>query len=841
MKMTEHAFELLDFYRLREEIAAFCVSEEGRDAFLRVLPSSDAAEIEMLKRLAGEWSAACVSERPPDFRTWRPVGACFPALRVKGAALSLEQVAALGGFCRSVQTFRSWAADGGGGKKEPPVCPSVSRRADVLPDLSRAGAAVFAVIGPDGGFRDLPRLAAIRDRIAAVRREIEHKTASFFSNPGTAAMLQSLLPALKNGRQVLAVKAQFRGRIRGIVHEVSQSGQTIYVEPEEIVERNNELIAEEFRLSREMTEILRELTASLKEFQDDFAAALEGMLFLDRIAAAARWGVAWRCVFARGLPCPSPSSLETENPLVIVKGRHPFLREAAVPIDISLPPGARAVIVTGPNAGGKTVALKTVALCALANQCGWPVPASEGTALPVFDYVGCDIGDDQSIDQSLSTFSAHMKNVAEIFENAGARSLILLDELGSGTDPHEGAAIAMAVLDGLIQRGSMLFVTTHHGAIKHYGYTHRGCVNASVEFDVETLAPTYRILMGVPGESRALDVAEKSGVPAEIISGAREYLSDGNADISALIQGLTEKYERLRTLEDKQKKEGAALSEMRRDADLRELRIRQAELLLREKEYRRLEDFFLENRRHLENLVREIREGNVTKETTVAVKKWGEGFDKKLAAEYEEINREKDALATLESAADGDALPGAVPVAGMIEPGVEVFISPGGRRGIVVRKDKKDSWIVAAGPVKISVREKALFLADKGRAAFPAAKGGGRAGAVIASGKTRGARTALENLPSVTVEIQAAETSERPVFELRLLGFRRAEAEKALIRQLDLAAMNGLQEFSVVHGKGDGILQDAVIAVLKNHPAVADFHFALPEHGGTGKTIVRMM
>ncbi len=815
--MNHHTFELLEFYRLREEIAGFCCSHEGREKFLEILPSSDDGEVSDLKALTQEWFSISLSENPPDFRGWPEVGGLLPVLTVDGAVLSAEQVSDLGEFCKSTEALRSWAFSK---TEETGVIPAIMQRFRALPDLSEACAEIFAVIEPGGEFRDLPRLASIRTKITEIRRDIEKKTSYFFTNPDTVVMLQSLLPALKNGRQVLAVKANFRGRIRGIVHEVSQSGQTIYVEPAEIVERNNDLISEEFRLSREMTEILRELTVSLKAFHGDLLRALEEMVFFDRLNGASAWGRENKCVFADTSPPENECvAMEQSRPSFnLVKARHPFLREKVVPIDINIPGDTYAVIITGPNTGGKTVTLKTAALFALANQCGWPVPASEGTCLPVFDYVGCDIGDDQSIEQSLSTFSSHMKNISGIFERAGGRSLILLDELGSGTDPQEGAAIAMAVLDGLIKKGSLLLVTTHHGAIKHYGYTHRGCINASVEFNVETLSPTYRILMGIPGESRALDIAEKNGIPGEIISSARSYLSGGDADVSALIQGLTEKYEQLRDFEDKKQREETALREMRREADLRSLRLKQQELLLREKEYHRLEDFFLENRRQLENLVREIREGNITKETTTAVKKWGEDFDKKLEGEYADLKREKDSLSLLEADGSGE-IENRNNVPGNIEEGSEVIISPGGMRGIVVRRDKKDSWIVAAGTVRISVRETFLSPVKKLRKA-----------------------SVRENpTPQVSVETIPGDDSGTPVFELRLLGLRRTEAEKLLIRQLDLSVMKGLKEFSVIHGKGNGVLQDAVISVLKSYPAVADFHFALPEHGGTGKTIVRLV
>ena len=569
--MNEKTFALLEFDRLREEIGAYCLSPEGRAEFLRRVPSADEAQVEAWKDSARAWNFALDGESPPPFRSWPEVLPVFAVLRAEGAVLAAEELTALGDFCRAAESMRRWGQENAPDRAAAPegtesVMPESadpvpsgekSRRKETLalfqtaaelPDLSAACSAVSSVFEPDGTFRELPRLAAIRAEITAIRRDIEKRTARFFSNPALASMLQSLLPALRNGRQVLAVKANFRGRIRGIVHEVSQTGQTVYVEPEEIVERNNDLIAEEFRLSREMAEIRRELTESLRGYCPAFQDAFRCMTVFDGLHAAALWGRKRGCVFAR---LPSASGDSGEFFLRLVRARHPFLRGEVVPVDLSIPRNTRAVILTGPNTGGKTVTLKTAALFALANQCGWPVPAAEGTLLPVFDFVGCDIGDDQSIEQSLSTFSAHMKTVSGFFAHAGERSLILLDEFGSGTDPQEGAAIAMAVLDALLQRGSLLLITTHHGAIKHYGYSHAGCVNASVEFNAETLSPTYRILMGIPGESRALDIAARNGLPPEILAAARAYLAGGDADVSALIQGLTEKHRELRGLEDR--------------------------------------------------------------------------------------------------------------------------------------------------------------------------------------------------------------------------------------------------------------------------------------------------
>ncbi len=833
--MNEKTFLLLEFYRLREEIATFCVSEEGRDEFLRRIPSTNKSEVCRLKRLAADWAREAESENPPPLASWQPVSSIFPLLKAEGAHISAESFARLGEFCRASEALRLWGmseenSKGGvedglshGADNDEDDGASVREKAAALPDLSEAHSLIFSVIEPDGSFRDLPQLASIRKRIAEIRRGIERRLNALCSDPALVPMLQSFLPALRGGRQALAVKANFRGRIPGIVHEVSQSGQTIYIEPAEVVEAGNDLVTEELRLEREKIEILRNLASKLRAFCPSFKAALDTLIFFDGLSAACRWGKENACTFALDLPLQEPHLSDErggEPPrLNLVRARHPFLRDKAVPIDISIPEGASVLVITGPNAGGKTVALKTAGLFALTNQCGWPVPAAEGTAFPVFDFIGCDIGDDQSIENSLSTFSARMQNTAEMLKDAGTESLILLDELGSGTDPEEGSALAMAFLDTLAERGSLVIATTHHAAIKHYGFARAGCINASVEFNAETLAPSYKIIMGMPGESRAIDIAERNGIPQEIVSAARSYLSGGGADVSLLIQKLNAKHEEMLKTEEELQRRNADLREVRRELDLRALRVKQKELLLRESEFGRMKSFFLESRKALEKLVREIREGGgaVSKEATLAVKSWAENFESALESEKEAMQAEAAAVEAGESPA-GEAASG-VPSAAAIAPDMEVLVAPSGARGRVLRRGKKGSWLVETGSLKIPVPESRL------KAISPAA------GAFAKSGKA---------LPAAMVEFQPAAPSERPAFELRLLGMRRADAEQALIHQLDLCVMSGLHEFSIIHGKGNGVLQEAVAAVLKENPAVAEFHFALPENGGTGKTIVRL-
>jgi DNA mismatch repair protein MutS2 len=848
--MNQRTLEVLEYPRIRDTVAGFCMSEEGRSALLLREPSSDSGVIARLKNLSRAWMRALSSESPPALKGWPPVRGYLPRLQVEGASFALDELYALALFCDAAERLRAWAESREravqSGKRDSlaiasdPSDVALVAEALRLPDLSPVSSEIGRVIDKSGELRDLPELREIRQGIRKIKQAIDDLIGRYLSDDSLRTALQSTLPTIRDGRQVIALRANFKGRVRGIVHEVSQSGQTVYVEPEDVVDRNNDLVTEEHRLSREVARILREVTARISPYHGLLVAALDSMVFLDGIGAGARWGREHRCAFATETP---PDNVQTSS-LQLRQGRHPLLGSRAVPIDLVLTPGGRMLIITGPNTGGKTVSLKTVALFALLNQSGWPIPAADPSVFPVFDFIGCDIGDEQSLDQSLSTFSGHMKNIAGILSSATARSLVLLDELGSGTDPQEGSAIAMAVLDELLERGATVLVTTHHGILKNYGYTHAPCINASVDFDENTLSPTYRILMGVPGESHALDIAARNGLDPAIVAGARSYLKEERADVSALIKGLTAKHEELAQFEEDKKREERELREKRRKTDLKELQLRQKELELREQGYRRLDKLLSESRSSLENLVREIREGELTREKTLQVKAWIAEFGERVAAEQSGLAEERDSTGELvreigdrhraeeaeeaaravgtekgqkkekgpRAAARQANAPQKAEYIPEFAPGVEVYMGPSKRRGTLVREDKKGQWIVSVGTLKLTARASELS-------------------AVPVNGQKK----------MVSVEVHTDMGSDDvPAFELRLIGMRHDEAMKSLERQLDLASMKGLKEFTIVHGKGQGILQTAVHDMLARYAGVGEYHFARPEDGGTGKTIVTM-
>jgi DNA mismatch repair protein MutS2 len=386
---------------------------------------------------------------------------------------------------------------------------------------------------------------------------------------------------------------------------------------------------------------------------------------------------------------------------------------------------------------------------------------------------------------------------------------VLLDELGSGTDPEEGSAIAMAILDHLIEKKVCLVVTTHHGILKNYGYTREGVENASMEFDGRTLSPTFRILMGIPGESRALDIAGRNGLPPAIVEKARSYLAEERADVSALIRGLRDKHRELDSGRDFVRAEELRLREQGRKADLRELRLRQKEEEIKERGLGQMGGFLSESRRMLENLVRELREGEISREKTLKVKEFLAGLDEAAGIFEARLEEERAQTAELQDRIDGEPPRTAeTTAAGLrLEPGTEVLAR--GRRGRILRQDRKNSarWVVEIGSLKLSMDAGDLVP--------------------VPAGPSRPPSTSLDLASSAPARM-----------ELSLRGMRLEEALEALRRQIDAAVLAGLREFAVIHGKGEGILQKGVHEYLRNENAVADYYFSRPELGGFGRTEV---
>ena len=853
---NEHSLGLLDFFRIRDRVADYCLSQEGGDVVRASLPTDDAVALERFKAEIGAIAGFFDANELPSFSFPRIEGA-LKRLGVAGMTLELDELFAIGlwakDFDRLISLFSKIGFAGKGmegqdGAELPDYdAPAIASRwaesSSVLalrscPKLQHVYKIVFDVLTLDGELRDLPEIKRIRDGISRANRDLLTIADSYRGDPELKAALQSGEPTVRDGRTVLAVRANFRGRVKGIVHEVSATGQTVFIEPTALVEKNNELVQLEAALRAEIFRILKETSETLRGAAPSLRGARTALAELDQRLA--------RALQFRREELSMPES--ANSGYTIWRARHPLLGKKAVPIDVDVPEETRTLIVTGPNTGGKTVTLKTIGLFALMHQFGLGLPAAQGTKLPVFDAVLADIGDEQSIDQSLSTFSGHMKVIAEVARSVSSRSLVLLDELGAGTDPEEGCAIAMGLLDHFIEKGCLTMVTTHHGILKNYGYTRPGCLNASMEFDSARLAPTYRIVMGIPGESRAIEIASQTGLDAGIVAKARSYLSDERTDIGELIRGLTEKHRELESLEREQKKRLKSVTERQRKADLAALRVRQRELELRRHGLADIRGLLTESRKTLENLVRELRESGASTDKTKDVKAFLAEFAESVEKQYGVLEREEreaadaarkeaaaaaddEAAAELSSGRAGKRqgqgqgkgagavgskgrLPSAAPARLTLAEGAEVLYGPSRRRARLIRQASAGKWVIEIGSLKLTVAEGELAAAEESAAERPAY--------------------------DVELASRGAEGPVRASFELDLRGFRLAEALEAVERQVDAASLQGLNLFSIIHGTGEGVLGKGIHDYLRSNGAVEDYHFARPEEGGYGKTIVRL-
>ncbi|MDP2791107.1 MAG: Smr/MutS family protein [Rectinemataceae bacterium] len=829
---NEHSLKLLDFFRMRERTSEYCLSWEGGELLRSSFPIDDKPSLEQFKMELAVLVDHLDSAELPGF-SFPLIEMPLKHLGAAGFTLELEEFFALGLWAKEFdkvlvflskarftaskreQESQPEAVEHQGGFDPEALAskwaiPEAFRLIEEAPKLQHVYKTIFEILTPDGEMRDLPEIKQIRDAISRATRDLLTIADSYKNDPDLRQALQSGEPTQRDGRTVLAVRANFRGRVKGIVHEVSSTGQTVFIEPAALVRKNNDLVQLEAKLRAEIFRILKELTAELRKDRHSIAEARVTLAFLDQRLA--------RAVQIRREELILPEI--RDSGYTIWRARHPLLGKKAVPIDVDMPESARTLIVTGPNTGGKTVTLKTIGLFALMHQFGMGIPAALGTKLPVFDAVLADIGDEQSIDQSLSTFSGHMRVMAEIVKHATRKSLVLLDELGAGTDPEEGCAIAMGLLDFFIERGCLTMATTHHGILKNYGYTRPGCLNASMEFDSTRLAPTYRIVMGIPGESRALEIAAQIGLVGDIVARARRYLSDERTDIGELIRGLNEKHRELESLEREQKKRLKSATEDQRKADLAALRVRQRETELRRHGLGELKILLGESRKTLENLVREVRESGASSDKTKDVKKFLAELSDSVERQYGILEKEgNEARLDFNVGGSGEATEltevqaeeGATP--SLVE-GAEVVYGPQRKRARLIRKASGSTWIIEIGSVRLKVSAADLLPAQAARI----------------------------DRPAYDVELARGsdENTARASFELNLRGFRLAEALAAVERQIDLASLQGLSLFSIIHGTGEGVLGKGIHDYLRSSPVVEDYHFARPEEGGYGKTIVRL-
>lgn len=635
-----------------------------------------------------------------------------------------------------------------------------------------------------------PALARIRRAMRLANEKVREKLNSMIRSTAYQKYLQEPIITIRNGRFVIPVKQEYRQQVPGLIHDQSSSGATLFIEPSAVVELGNEykkLLAEE---ADEIERILTELTAMLAPYADEIREDLNIMGQIDLVFAKAKLSRELNAVMPR---------LNRNNYVRIVRGRHPLISaDRVVPIDIWIGRDYRSLIITGPNTGGKTVTLKIVGLFALMVQSGIFVPANEGSEFPVFEHIYADIGDEQSIEQSLSTFSSHMKNIVGILDRADENSLVLLDELGAGTDPIEGAALAMSILEELNDRHCICVSTTHYSEIKAFAMTHEGMENASMEFDIDRLCPTYRLYIGIPGKSNAFEISSRLGLPNSIIDKAKGFLKGEDVRFEDIISSAQSQH-RIAEEERKMAEEARAeLEKLRADAERERRKLDEDRNRLQAKAKEDAKRIVADTKREMEKLIVEIR--SIKDIDRSAADRVIQAARDTLRATETAVN-EKEAI----KKEDNTKPPKTVRAGDTVN-----IVTLDQKATVLSAPDSKGEVMVQAGVMKLNVKLKDIRLIEEKKASAPTS---GKVG--LGAGKQVG-------------------------LELDVRGMLVDEANIMVDRYLDDAYNAGLSEVNIIHGKGTGALRAGVQAFLKRHPLVKGYRMGSYGEGDAGVTVVTL-
>ena len=790
MRFFEKSLITLELPAVLEMLAAEAVGDTAKEQARALKPSTEPAEVRRRQEETTAAKTMMVVRGSPSFSGVKDVRPSLARADL-GGALNTRELLDIARVLQCARLVRGYIADDTVGKTpidhlfyalhankflEEKISTSISGEDEIADGAS-------------------PELANIRRQMRAAAARARDSLQKIISSPGYAKALQEPIITMRQDRYVVPVKAEHKGAIPGLVHDISASGATLFIEPMAAVKANNELRELAAKEKIEIDRILAELSADCAEHRDDISADFEILVRLDLIFAKAKLSYKLNCQSAAG----------EAGGIVLRRARHPLLDQAkAVPISLELGDSFDTLVITGPNTGGKTVSIKTIGLLAAMNQCGLHIPADDGSNLPVFSHILADIGDEQSIEQNLSTFSAHMSNIVNIIDECDDRSLILFDELGAGTDPTEGAALAVAIIEYCRRRGAVIAATTHYAELKVYATNEPGVQNASCEFDVETLRPTYHLLVGIPGKSNAFAISQRLGLGEDIIADARNRVSTESASFEATI----EKLEQTRLLLERDRNEAAVkLREAQENA-------KKAAFLKAELEVR-LDKADLKSRREAERIIQEAR--STAEEVFRELDEM-----RKRANEQEEAQQINEARSQLrrklnlsEEALKKDLEPAAPEQTSSrpVKVGDTVQIKSMGMKATVLSISPDRVLSLRAGIMNVTAKEDEVLLLE----------------GVKAPGPKAAAKSSAAQLRSMSIE---------PQIDLR--GMESVEAVLAAERYIDSAVMSRLKTVTIIHGKGTGALRAAVQQMLKRNKSVKSFRLGRFGEGEAGVTVVEL-
>ena len=791
MSFFEKSLVTLELPAVLEMLAAEAVGDTAKEQARELTPSTDAATVRHRQEETSAAKTMMVVRGSPGFSGVKDVRASLARADL-GGALNTRELLDIARVLQCARLVRGYIAEDSVGKTpidhlfyalhankflEEKITNSISGEDEIADSAS-------------------PELANIRRQMRAAAARARDSLQKLISSPSYAKVLQEPIITMRQDRYVVPVKAEHKGAVPGLVHDISASGATLFIEPMGAVKANNELRELSAKEKLEIERILAELSADCAEHRDDISSDFEILVRLDLIFAKAK--------LSYKLNCQSPS-MEGKG-IVLRRARHPLLDQSkAVPISLELGESFDTLVITGPNTGGKTVSIKTIGLLAAMNQCGLHIPADDGSNLPVFSHILADIGDEQSIEQNLSTFSAHMSNIVNIISECDEASLILFDELGAGTDPTEGAALAVAIIEYCRRKGAMIAATTHYAELKVYATNEPGVQNASCEFDVETLRPTYHLLVGIPGKSNAFAISRRLGLGEDIIEDAKNRVSSDSASFEATI----EKLEQTRLLLEKDRNEAAVkLREAQESA-------KKAAFLKAELEVR-LDKADIKSRREAERIIQEARDTaeEVFRELDDMRKKANEQEDvQQINEARSQLRRKLNLSEQALKKDDVEKLP-EQKSSRPVKVGDTVQIKSMGVKAEVLSVSSDRVLSLRAGIMNVSAREDEVLLLE----------GQSAAGAKSAAPKAAPTQLRTAGVPS----------------EIDIRGMESLEGVLAAERYIDSAIMAKLKTVTIIHGKGTGALRAAVQQMLKKNKSVKSFRLGRFGEGEAGVTVVEL-
>ncbi|NLF80158.1 MAG: endonuclease MutS2 [Clostridia bacterium] len=785
--MDQKSLKKLEYDKIIAKVAGYCRFAVSREQAQALQPTGDAAYAAGL--LAETEEARQILRLHPTFS----LGGLWdirPSLRHLeiGGVLEPEALVNLAAICRSARLAKAFFSELKGGH------PTMQGLGKSLTIIKTIESAVEKAIGADLGINDgaSERLAGIRRKNRDKSERIKERLDSLIKNPNTAKYLQDPIVTIRDNRYVVPVRQEYRGQIAGVAHDISSSGATLFIEPLAVLELNNELSVLRREEEEEIAAILRALSLVAAGFLAELQANLEILARLDFIFAKGSYSYELDGIAPR---------IDANGNFRLLAARHPLIpAHQVVPIEVRLERNTSAMVITGPNTGGKTVTLKTIGLLTCMALSGLHIPAEGGSEIGCYNAVWADIGDEQSIEQSLSTFSSHMSNIVIILGQAGPRSLVLLDELGAGTDPTEGAALAMAILEYLKNAGARVVATTHYSELKAFAYNNPGFINASMEFDLATLSPTYRLIMGAPGKSNAFEISRRLGLPEPVIKAAEAGLSSEDAAVAAMLANLEDARRDLTA--QREKVEKAAIFAQSKEQYLR----RETQKLEAEKS-EIIRGANLEAQKIVEQVRAECKallaeQQKAAEEKKLNHKAWQEA-QKKLKSWQQQLAEEIPEPVFAGQAPDS------------LQSGDYVHLPRLNQYGYVVSTPDADGDVfVQVGVIKLKAK-----LAELRLAAEEKPKKSGRNKSSGAGG------IAMRKASSIM-----------PYLDLH--GLDTMEALPVLDKYIDDAFIAGLKTVEINHGRGTGALRSFVQNYLRGHRLVKSFHNAASNEGGLGVTVV---